>query len=66
MDREWLEAANPKFVQHMKQKAHKEETLFKKRQLTRTLKAVQQERKAGIRVSRVPPELEYLVTALCD
>lgn len=41
-----------------------QETLFKKRQLTKTLIAVREEYKAGILVSKIPPELAEQVKNL--
>ena len=56
-----LEKANPSYVEKQRVLAAKEETMFKKRQFTKTLNAVREEYKAGIRVSRVPPEIADII-----
>ena len=38
--------------------------MFKKRQFTKTLNAVREEYKAGIKVSRVPPEIADVIKAM--
>ena len=63
-DRRWKEAANPGFAKKEKEQALQDESMLKKRQLTRVLKAVREERRAGIKVSKVPPELQHLVNSL--
>ena len=44
--------------------AAKEESLFKKRQFTKTLNAVREEYKAGIKVSRIPPDIADIINAM--
>ena len=59
-----LEKANPSYVEKKKILAAKEEKMFKKRQFTKTLNAVREEYKAGIKVSRVPPEIANIINAM--
>ena len=57
IDRKKLDVYNPDYAERQKKKAAVEEYLFKKRQFTKTLYAVREEYKAGIQVSRVPPDI---------
>jgi hypothetical protein len=61
VDRKWNELANPDYAEKQIKRAAFEDKLLKKRLFTKTLRVIREEHKAGIRVSKIPPEMAYLV-----
>ena len=62
--RKVLEKANPEYAALQRKRAEFEDEVLRKKHFTKTLFAVREEYKAGILVSRVPPEIAAAIESM--